>query len=167
MCIIFLTLFFTIQRKYSTMKNYFHQDNIIHVRYSLIVWFGSITLLKKDVILNAVFSFKKSSRRQNCLLQYNAELSRNTIWWILYEMIHITFKLKISNFPASILLSIPNDTYKSAILLRHVRIGFQDVYWIPSKLHLLSFVSLDTAWKNVRSSDIRLTKLYMRPYLNI
>ena len=60
-------------------------------------------------------------------------------------MIHITFKLKISNFPASILLSIPNDTYKSAILLRHVRIGFQDVYWIPSKLHLLSFVSLDTA----------------------
>lgn len=54
------------------MKNYFHQDNIIHVRYSLIVWFGSITLLKKDVILNAVFSFKKSSRRQNCLLQYNA-----------------------------------------------------------------------------------------------
>ena len=56
------------------MKNYFHQDNIIHVRYSLIVWFGSITLLKKDVILNAVFSFKKSSRRQNCLLQYNAEV---------------------------------------------------------------------------------------------
>ena len=59
-------------------------------------------------------------------------------------MTHITFKLKISNFPAFILLSIPNDTYKSAILLRHVRIGFQDVYWIPSKLHLLSFVSLDT-----------------------
>ena len=101
------------------------------------------------------------------LIISNIRLLRNTIWWILYEMTHITFKLKISNFPASILLSIPNDTYKSAILLRHVRIGFQDVYWIPSKLHLLSFVSLDTAWKNVRSSDIRLTKLYMRPYLNI
>ena len=101
------------------------------------------------------------------LIISNIRLWRNTIWWILYEMTHITFKLKISNFPASILLSIPNDTYKSAILLRHVRIGFQDVYWIPSKLHLLSFVSLDTEWKNVRSSDIRLTKLYMRPYLNI
>ena len=103
----------------------------------------------------------------NHLIISNIRLWRNTIWWILYEMTHITFKLKMSNFPASFLLSIPNDIYKSAILLRHVRIGFQDVYWIPSKLHLLSFVSLDTAWKNVRSSDIRLTKLYMRPYLNI
>lgn len=59
-------------------------------------------------------------------------------------MTNITFLLKIGNFSVYILLSIPNDTYKSAILLRHVRIGFQDVYWIPSKLHLLSFVSLDT-----------------------
>ena len=118
-----------------------------------------------NITLFLFISIVSGHRHRNIIS--NIRLSRNTIWWILYEMIHITFKLKISNFPASILLSIPNDTYKSAILLRHVRIGFQDVYWIPSKLHLLSFVSLDTAWKNVRSSDIRLTKLYMRPYLNI